>query len=258
MQVEIAHVSKTFAGEGSGTSIHALNDVSLSVNAGEFICLLGPSGCGKSTILRLLAGLDTPDSGTVQIDGTLVTRPRNWVGMVFQDFALFPWLTVQENIGFGLKLRGEQEALLRDTVSRWIDLVGLRGFESMLPKQLSGGMKQRVAIARALALSPEVLLMDEPFGSLDSFTRMEMQEELIRLREQQSFSCVFVTHDIEEAVFLADRVVVMTPRPGAIKTVVSVPLPHRRDRAGEEFTQIRNYLLSLYERASSLPREVSR
>ncbi len=258
MHVEISNASKTYLGDRAGLSIHALNDVSLNVNAGEFLCLLGPSGCGKSTILRLLAGLEFPDKGLVQIDGTSVIHPRSGVGMVFQDFALFPWLTVEENIGFGLRLRGEEKGTVRDTVSRWIDLVGLRGFASMLPRQLSGGMKQRVAIARALALSPEVLLMDEPFGSLDSFTRMEMQEELIRLREQQSFSSVFVTHDIEEAVYLADRVVVMTPRPGAIKTIVSVPLPHRRDRTGKQFTEIRNYLLSLYERASSHLREAAR
>jgi NitT/TauT family transport system ATP-binding protein len=179
-----------------------------------------------------------------------VDGPRRGCSMVFQDYALFPWLTVERNIAFGLELRGISHSEIGTRVARLIEFVGLHGFGRSLPSQLSGGMKQRVALARALVLEPEVLLMDEPFGALDSFTRMELQEELIKLWQQRPFTVLFVTHDIEEAVYLADRIVVMTPRPGRVKTIVSVPLSRPRRRTDEEFTAIRNHLLEQYERSS--------
>jgi ABC-type nitrate/sulfonate/bicarbonate transport system ATPase subunit len=247
--IEFREVSKTYP-QGEGKQLQALRDISFSVARGEFVCLLGPSGCGKSTLLKLIAGLEHADSGIATVDENAVTKPRAGSGMVFQDYALFPWLNVEQNIAFGLKLRHESKSMIVATVQRFIQMVGLNGFEKSLPRQLSGGMKQRVAIARVLAMSPNVLLMDEPFGALDSFTRMEMQEELVKLWQQQPFTALFVTHDIEEAVYLADRIVVMTPRPGAIKRIVSVPLPHPRHRTDAEFTAIRNFVLEQYERAS--------
>jgi NitT/TauT family transport system ATP-binding protein len=171
--------------------------------------------------------------------------------MVFQDYALFPWLTVEQNVRFGLELKGCSKSTIFETVARFINLVGLMGFENAFPKQLSGGMKQRVALARVLAMSPNILLMDEPFGALDSFTRMEIQTELIQLWQPQPFTTLFVTHDIEEAVYLADRIVVMTPRPGRVKTIVKVGLSRPRRRTDLAFTEIRNHVLDQYERSDS-------
>jgi NitT/TauT family transport system ATP-binding protein len=198
----------------------------------------------------MAAGLEHATSGTVSLGGEKITAPRPGCSMVFQDYALFPWLTVERNIAFGLELQGLDQESVRQSVARLIHLVGLEGFERSLPSQLSGGMKQRVALARSLVLAPQVLLMDEPFGALDSFTRMEMQEELIKLWQQRPFTVLFVTHDIEEAVYLADRIVVMTPRPGRVKTIVAVPLARPRQRTDERFTAIRNHLLEQYERSS--------
>jgi NitT/TauT family transport system ATP-binding protein len=211
---------------------------------------LGPSGCGKSTLLKMAAGLERPTAGAILLDREVVTSPRTGCNMVFQDYALFPWLSVERNIAFGLELQGLRAETIRDSVASFIHLVGLNGFEKSLPSQLSGGMKQRVAIARALVLAPQILLMDEPFGALDSFTRMEMQEELMRLWRGRPFTVLFVTHDIEEAVYLADRIVVMTARPGRVKTIVPVPLERPRNRTHQDFIAIRNYLLEQYERAT--------
>lgn len=229
-----------------------LDGISFSARTAEFVCLLGPSGCGKSTLLKLAAGLEQASAGKVALDDTLVSGPRAGCNMVFQDYALFPWLNVERNISFGLELRGMESSQIKESVARFIERVGLTGFEKSLPSQLSGGMKQRVALARALVLQPRVLLMDEPFGALDSFTRMEMQEELIRLWERQPFTVVFVTHDIEEAVYLADRIVVMTPRPGRVKSIVPVDLLRPRHRTAQRFTAIRNHLLEQYERSTQV------
>jgi NitT/TauT family transport system ATP-binding protein len=252
LQIELKHVSKTYDVEGGRKQLLALRDASLSVAAEEFVCLLGPSGCGKSTILKLVAGLEETRDGGVSIDGQAVKSPRPGCGMVFQEYALFPWHSVEQNIAFGLELHGHDKETIHKSVAHFIRLVGLQGFEKALPRQLSGGMKQRVAIARVLAMSPKVLLMDEPFGALDSFTRMELQEELVSLWQQQRFTCLFVTHDIEEAVYLADRIVVMSPRPGSIKTIVSVPVSRPRSRTDSRLTEIRNHVLEQYERSSPL------
>jgi NitT/TauT family transport system ATP-binding protein len=251
VSIEVKNISKTYAMQGRGRKLLALKEVSLRAEPEEFICLLGPSGCGKSTLLRMIAGLEGPDSGVVRIDDEPVKSPRAGCGMVFQDYALYPWLTVAQNIAFGLQLKGEKREFIDRTVARFVELVGLSGFEKAYPRQLSGGMKQRVALARVLGMSPKFLLMDEPFGALDSFTRMEMQVELINIWQQQPSTVIFVTHDIEEAVYLADRIVVMTPRPGQVKTIVPVPLTRPRHRTDPDFIEIRNHVLEQYERSRS-------
>lgn len=250
MRLDFNSITKEYAGAQSTPPLRALENISFSTHAGEFVCILGPSGCGKSTLLRMAAGLDQPTSGEVLLEGSRIRGPRRGCSMMFQDYALFPWLTVEGNIGFGLDLQNLDRHETAGIVSDFIGRVGLRGFERSYPHQLSGGMRQRVALARALALAPRVMLMDEPFGALDSFTRMDMQEELIRLWQQRPFAVLLVTHDIEEAVYLADRILVMTPRPGRIKTIVHVSLPRPRRRIDEGFTAIRNHLLEQYEHAS--------
>ena len=224
----IEAVSRTFPGLRGGPPTHALEPTSLAVADNDFICLLGPSGCGKSTLLRIVAGLDTPTTGRVLLDGAPVTGPGADRGMVFQSYTLFPWLTVKDNICFGLREKAvpaaEQERLAR----HYIERVGLTGFEDHYPKMLSGGMQQRTALARALANDPKILLLDEPFGALDNQTRTLMQELLLGIWEAERKTVLFVTHDIDEAIFMANRVAVLTARPGRIKSDVAVDLPHPR------------------------------
>jgi NitT/TauT family transport system ATP-binding protein len=208
--------------------IEVLSKVSLEVDRGEFCCVIGPSGCGKSTLLRILDGLIRPTSGQVVIGGRVCTAPRADVGVVFQSFNLFPWRTVAQNVELGLEERGIARAQRRERAGRWLERVGLTGFEHFYPAQLSGGMQQRVGLARALAIEPDILLMDEPFGSLDAQTRLLLQAELLRLWALDRKTVVFVTHDVEEALFLADRVVVISPRPGTVVASVQVPFPRPR------------------------------
>lgn len=221
-------VSRTFASGRGRPPVKALQPIDLKVEANDFITILGPSGCGKSTLLRIVAGLEAPSEGRVLLDGKAVTRPGPDRGMVFQSYTLFPWLTVAENIAFGLRERGMAERERDELVASYVELVGLKGFENHWPKQLSGGMQQRTAIARALANDPEILLLDEPFGALDNQTRGLMQELLLGIWERRKKTVLFVTHDIEEAIFMASRVIVMTARPGSIKSDVAVDLPHPR------------------------------
>jgi NitT/TauT family transport system ATP-binding protein/sulfonate transport system ATP-binding protein len=224
----IDNVSRTFPGVQRGPPTQALLPTSISVADNDFITILGPSGCGKSTLLRIVAGLDLPTSGQVRLDGRIVSRPGADRGMVFQSYTLFPWLTVTENICFGLREKSVAPQRQSEIASHYIDKVGLRGFEHHYPKMLSGGMQQRTAIARALANEPRILLLDEPFGALDNQTRSLMQELLLSIWESERKTILFVTHDIEEAIFMANRVVVMTARPGRIKADVTVPLAHPR------------------------------
>jgi len=224
----IESVARTFPGVRGGAATEALQPTTLAVDDNDFITVLGPSGCGKSTLLRIVAGLDTPTSGRVLLDGAPVTRPGADRGMVFQSYTLFPWLTVEQNICFGLRERGESQVRQDEIAAHYIGKVGLGGFEHHYPKMLSGGMQQRTAIARALANDPKILLLDEPFGALDNQTRGLMQELLLSVWEAERKTVLFVTHDIEEAIFMANRVVVMTARPGRIKADVPVPLPHPR------------------------------
>jgi NitT/TauT family transport system ATP-binding protein len=225
-------------------SITALNGFNLGVRDGEFVCLLGPSGCGKTTVLRIVAGLESKTAGTVRIHGREVVDAGSDRGMVFQEFALFPWRTVKGNIEFGLEVKGIEPGKRSEMSQRLIDLVGLRGFERAHPGQLSGGMKQRVGIARALANDPAVLLMDEPFGALDAQTRNLMQKELLRIWSATRKTILFVTHSVDEAVFLADRIVVMTARPGKVREIIDVNLPRPRDRTSREFISVRSKVLT--------------
>jgi ABC-type nitrate/sulfonate/bicarbonate transport system ATPase subunit len=221
-------ITRVFPGVREGPPTQALTPTSLAVEDNDFITILGPSGCGKSTLLRIVAGLDSPTEGAVVLDGVRVTGPGADRGMVFQSYTLFPWLTVRENICFGLRERGVDATRQHEVARYWIDKVGLAGFEHHYPKMLSGGMQQRTAIARALANDPKILLLDEPFGALDNQTRSLMQELLLALWEAERKTILFVTHDIEEAIFMANRVVVMSARPGRIKADVAVHLPHPR------------------------------
>ncbi|MDC7784434.1 ABC transporter ATP-binding protein [Rhodoplanes sp. TEM] len=228
-QLLVDGVSRQFPGRRGAGPTRALEPTTIAVEKNDFITVLGPSGCGKSTLLRIVAGLDRPTTGRVMLDGREVKGPGADRGMVFQSYTLFPWLTVAENIAFGLAERGMPEKERAEIVADYVQKVGLKGFEHHWPKQLSGGMQQRTAIARALANDPEILLLDEPFGALDTQTRGLMQEMLLAIWEREKKTVMFVTHDIEEAIFLASRVVVMTARPGRIKTEIAVDLPHPRD-----------------------------
>ena len=214
--------------------IVALDRIDLEVTKGEFVCLLGPSGCGKSTLLNAIAGFTQPTSGEILAFGKRVVEPQPERAMVFQEYALFPWMTVRENVAFGLRIRGDREA--RPKADALLDKLALRGFGDRFPKDLSGGMRQRVALARCLALDAPMLLMDEPFGALDALTRRSMQDELLRIWTELQQTIVFVTHGIEESLLLADRVVVMTYRPGTVKKIVTVALPRPRDEATPEFS----------------------
>jgi NitT/TauT family transport system ATP-binding protein len=238
----IEGLSRVFPGPRGAAPVRALEPTTLAVAANDFITILGPSGCGKSTLLRIVAGLDRPSSGRVLLNGREVRGPGADRGMVFQSYTLFPWLTVAENVAFGLREKGVGAAERGRIVESYLDKVGLSGFARHYPKQLSGGMQQRTAIARALANDPAILLLDEPFGALDNQTRALMQELLLGIWESERKTVLFVTHDIEEAIFLASRVVVMTARPGRIKADLSVDLPHPRHytmKTSPEFSQLK-------------------
>ena len=226
--LSIEQVSRTFPSRNGGAETRALEPTSLEVGDNDFVTILGPSGCGKSTLLRIIAGLDRPTTGRVVLDGNEVTGPGADRGMVFQSYTPFPWLSVRENIAFGLRERGVALVERYRIADGFIERVGLSGFENHWPKQLSGGMQQRTAIARALANDPKILLLDEPFGALDNQTRALMQEMLLGIWERERKTVVFVTHDIEEAIFLGSRVIVMSARPGRIKAEIKVDLPHPR------------------------------
>jgi sulfonate transport system ATP-binding protein len=239
--IEIAHVSKSF--EVNGAPFEALHDVSFSVEPGTFISLVGPSGCGKSTLLRLISGLESAEGGHISVRGRPVCGPGLDRGMVFQDHRLFPWLTVERNILLSLRRTTYSEPQKRQIVRDLIALVGLAGFEAAQPHQLSGGMAQRAAIARALAPRPDILLLDEPFGALDSLTRTRLQNEFLRIWEHEGITMLMVTHDVEEAVFLSDRVVVIEPRPGRIRRTVDIPLARPRRRSDAEFVALKEEIL---------------
>lgn len=243
IKVRIKSVSKTY--KGTHSDVLALNDVNLDIYNNEFVCVIGSSGCGKSTLLNILAGLDTPSSGTIEIDSKPIDGTGTDRGVVFQQYALFPWLTVAKNVAFGLKIKKIPKHKINDIVEHYLKAVGLMDFKNSYPKELSGGMKQRVAIARAYAVNPKILLMDEPFGALDAQTRAQLQTELLNTWEKEKKTCFFITHDVDEAVFLAQRVVIMSPRPGRIKSIVEVPLELPRvaeTKLSKEFNDIKNEL----------------
>lgn len=231
-------------GEGSG-AVTALDGIDLSVPEGQFVCILGPSGCGKSTLLFITAGLEKATAGTIAVDGRAVTAPGRDRGMLFQQLALFPWRTARRNIEFGLELQDVDEAGRREKSKYWLSLMNLDDFADMYPHQLSGGMQQRIAIARLLINDPEILLMDEPFAALDAQTRTVLGEELVRVWQQTRRTVLFVTHSVDEAIFLADRLLVMTRRPGRFKADLRIDLPRPRDPASDEFNAIRREVTGL-------------
>ncbi len=242
-QIHVAGVNMVFGGKE--TSVIALKDVSLDIASGEFVCLLGPSGCGKSTLLNAIAGFVTPTSGGISVEGRPVTQPGPDRGMVFQEYALFPWMTVEKNIAFGLELKGVGRSQISAKVEELLDILRLREFRKRYPKDLSGGMRQRVAIARVLALDPPIMLMDEPFGALDALTRRSLQDELLRIWQTLQKTIVFVTHSIDEAIYLGSRIVVMSYRPGTVKRDVTVSLPRPRDTSDPEFNRLKRELSAL-------------
>lgn len=241
--LSIRGLCKTYNGASNGGGIAAISNINLEIEAHEFVTIIGRSGCGKSTILRTIAGLVQCEAGEITLEGSKVQGPSAERGLIFQEYSLFPWRTVEENIGFGLELKGRTAKERAVPVQQYIDLIGLRGFENALPSELSGGMRQRVAIATVLANEPKVLLMDEPFGALDAQTRLTMQMELARVWGETKKCIVLVTHSVDEAVFLSQRVIVMTSRPGAVDEEIDVALPYPRDIASPEFNEIRGRLL---------------
>ena len=262
-KISIKDVSRIFYSP-SGEKIEALKGVNLEVedafsaagrDIGEFRVLLGPSGCGKSTLLRMIAGLDKPSSGQVLVNGEIITHPGKDRGMVFQKYTSFPWLTVTDNIAYGMKINGVPEAQRKETVDRLLQSVGLSEFANVYPETLSGGMQQRVAIARTLALRPSVILMDEPFGALDAQTRSDMQQLLLQIWDETACTILFVTHDVEEAVYLADRIFIMSSHPGTIVEDVEVPFDRPRDlglKEKSEFHELQHYVLGRLKSAPGI------
>jgi NitT/TauT family transport system ATP-binding protein len=236
----VKNVQKVF--RTGDKDVVALRDIDLVINRGEFVCLLGPSGCGKSTLLNAMAGFSLPSSGVITVDGKIVIGPGPDRGMVFQEYALFPWMSVEKNIAFGLEIKGVSKADVATRVESLLQTLHLQDFRHRYPKELSGGMRQRVAIARVLALDSPIMLMDEPFGALDALTRRTLQDELLRIWSEFKKTIVFVTHSIEEAIYLADRVVVMTYRPGTIKRDQQITMPRSRDPSSAEFNALKREL----------------
>ncbi|MBN2851385.1 MAG: ABC transporter ATP-binding protein [Clostridia bacterium] len=243
--IHIENVNKTYVVKG-GDDVEVLKNVSLDISNNEFVCVVGPSGCGKTTLLNIVAGLETFNSGLVQMEGQNIIGPGPDRGVIFQQYALFPWMTVRKNIEYGMKYLNKYTAKEKYEISdKYIKMVNLVGFENFYPKELSGGMKQRVAIARAYAISPKVMLMDEPFGALDAQTRAQLQEDLLRTWEKEKTTCFFITHDVDEAVLLASKVVIMSSKPGQIKEIVKIDLPYPRNQAtklDDQFNVYKNHI----------------
>jgi ABC-type nitrate/sulfonate/bicarbonate transport system ATPase subunit len=253
-RIEIKNIGKVF-NQGEEDEVVALHDVSLSVEPGELVSLVGPSGCGKSTLLRIVAGLETPTSGSLSLDEEPIIGSHYERGLVFQDHNLFPWLNVRGNVASGLKARRVYDKE-NNEVDAYIKLVGLDGFEKSYPHQLSGGMAQRVSLARSFINRPKVLLLDEPFGALDAFTRMNMQKELLHIWEERHTTMLLVTHDVDEAIFLSDRVIIMTPRPGKIEKIINIKVSRPRARNNEEILALHGKLLEILNFAET-PEDLS-
>jgi NitT/TauT family transport system ATP-binding protein len=249
--LQIRDLNQSFPRE-DGSELTVLDHLSFDVRDKEFVCILGSSGCGKTTLLRLIAGLDTSRSGSIILDGEEMKGPSAKVGFVFQEYSLFPWRTVIDNIAFGLEMKGMSKEERYRIAEGYLDLVNLTPFRDSFPSELSGGMRQRVAVARALALDPVLLLMDEPFGALDAQTRNMLQQELLEIWEKTRKTVVFITHSVDEAVFLSDRIIVLTPRPGRICRIFPVGLPRPRDRTSVEFAQVRRDVLDLINQNCSI------
>ena len=247
MSLELLELSKTFPGKGPGESIHVLDKIQHRIEKGRFVSIIGPSGCGKTTLLRIIASLEKASAGNVLLDGKELVQGTEEIGMVFQEYALFPWRTTLQNIEMGLEIRGIPKDQRRSTAMEYIKTFDLSGFENHYPRELSGGMKQRVAIARTLVMNPRVVLMDEPFGSLDSQTRNAMQEFLLRIWQKRTDTILFVTHNVDEAVFLSDEIVVFSKRPARIIKILKIEYPKPRDRTSEECNHTRRDVLRVLE-----------
>lgn len=245
-KLEFKDVSKSFVRSDSEFITTALEDINFSIRENEFVSIVGPSGCGKSTILRLIAGLIVPTTGNIYLDGEEITGPSSRRGMVFQKSTLFPWLSVKDNVGFSSKLKSE-EKVDDKTIDQMLEKVGLLDFKNSYPSNLSGGMAQRISLIRTMGNKPEVLLLDEPLGALDAFTRMNMQDEILKLWNEEKNMTIMVTHDVDEAVYMSTKVIVMEPRPGRIKEVVPIELDYPRKRTSREFTNYRNELLNILD-----------
>lgn len=245
--IQVEALSKHYGTE-NGTRIHALDRVNLDVRVNDFICIVGPSGCGKSTLLRIVAGLEHASAGSVHYRDTVLTGPGREIGMVFQEYSLMPWRNVLDNVGMGPEFAGLPSAERLGIARSFIKLVGMESFERAFPHELSGGMQQRVAIARSLANNPDVLLMDEPFGALDAHTRILLQKELLRIWETHRKTVLFVTHSVDEAIFLGDRIVVMSSRPGKILEIIDVNMPRPRDRSHPSYGSMASRILDILEK----------
>lgn len=253
-EITIKNLNKTYESK-DGVQVHVLEDINLTVKDGEFICLLGPSGCGKSTLLKIIAGLLAKNSGEVKLDDSVITQPSKNIGVVFQDPSLFPWRTVTKNIAFGMQINKIPKDEQAKRIEKYINMVGLKGFENKFPAELSGGMKQRVGLARTLVMNPEVILLDEPFSAVDFLTRCTLQEELIEIWKREKKTIIFVTHDVNEAVFLANRIVLLSVRPGKVQEIFNVNAPYPRDRNSAEANELTVRICNAINNGNSVKRE---
>jgi len=255
LSLDFLELSKTFLGKGLGESVHVLENIEHRIENGRFVSMIGPSGCGKTTLLRIIAGLEKASAGKVLLDGKELAQGSEEVGLVFQEYALFPWRTTLQNIEMGPEIKGVDREKRRSTAMEYIKMFNLSGFENRYPRELSGGMKQRVAIARTLIMNPRVVLMDEPFGSLDSQTRNTLQEFLLRIWEKRGETILFVTHNVDEAVFLSDQIVVLSKRPARIVQIFEVGLPRPRDRTSWECNEVRRDVLHVLSEEKKVERK---
>lgn len=249
--ITVENISKTFVSKGKKKDLEVLDNINLEINENEFICIVGPSGCGKSTLLRLMAGLEKATKGRVLYRGNPLSEPIKEIGLVFQNYSLMPWLNVEDNIALGLKFKGVSKNKQKEIVDEYLEIIGLNDFRKSYPHELSGGMQQRVAIARTLANDPDIVLMDEPFGALDAYTRIQLQKELLRIWENHKKTIVFVTHSVDEAIYLADRIVLMSRRRGAIYRDISVDIPRERERSDIKYAKLNQELLEEFEMLNS-------
>lgn len=250
--ISVNNITKTFNAGGRLGSLTVLQNMNVHIQENEFVCIVGPSGCGKSTLLRLIAGLESPTEGNVLYRGENLIKPRKEIGMVFQNYSLMPWLSVEDNIAMGLNFKRVSKTEKKKTVDEFLKIIGLENFRKSYPHELSGGMQQRVAIARTLANSPDVVLMDEPFGALDAYTRILLQKELLRIWEYDKKTIIFVTHSVDEAIYLADRIILMSGKKGAVSREVSVDMPRIRDRADSRYARLTQELLEELEQLNNL------